>query len=241
VESRTGVQIVAACRLVGDAQSLVDRHTAADMLSRVNVSIRSLRGFLTANGLPYFMTSTSAATLASTQVSGETYSSVPFPPTATQILGVDVESSAGVGDWKALRPITWAQRRNTRGLAGYTSVPEEFAIISLPFGTGASVTAGAIALFPAASTGQYKIWFLPDFIDLTDNDVFLGLPDWHEWVVQDVVEILSERDDDAQNTYAIANRRKLECEARILDAVPRVTAAGPLRPRRGGGRGRCHR
>lgn len=239
MESRTGTRLISDVRFLGDAQSLIDRHPDADILARINASIRSLRGMATSRGFPYFLTSTSAATLASTQVSGEQYSSVPWPSTALQVHGVDVETAEGAGDWRPLRPITWSQRRDRPGLyPSTTGVPEEFAVLTLPQGSGASTTAGAIALFPAGNSGRYKVWYLPDFTDLTASDVFLGLPDWHEWVVADVVMALAQRDDDQHETYQLAMKRRDDAELHMMESVPRVVSAGPLRPRRGGTRRR---
>lgn len=231
MESRDVTRILGDVRYLADIEGQTGRHPDADILRRVNASIRALRGMVTARGAPYFLTSTTAATLASTQVSGEGYSEVPYPATAVQIHGVDVESSAGSGAWYPLQPISWAQRRNayTPG-PGY---PQYFAIRTIPVGSGSSTTAGTIALFPAAESGQYKIWYLADFTDLSaDTDVFLGLPDWHEWVLQDVVETISERDDDVHETYAIARQRKAEAQERLIEAIGRVQSAGPMVPRR---------
>lgn len=108
--------------------------------------------------------------------------------------------------------------------------------MTLPRGSGASTSAGSIALFPAANTGFYKIWYIPHFTDLTGTDVFLGLPDWHVWVICDAQQVLIGRDDDQDETYQIISRKKAEAEARILAGAPAVTQAGPLRPRRGPGR-----
>lgn len=236
MESKTLSQLIADVRRASDSQSLADRHPDADLTLDLNLSIRSLRGLVTSRGFPYYLTSTTVA-LAGTQVSGEQYSSIAWPATAVQVHGVDVETSTGTGDWRPLRPITWGQRRDRPGRYPTTSgCPEEFAVLSLPQGSGASVTAGSIALFPAGSSGNAKVWFLPEFVDLTATHVFLALPDWHEWIVQDVVERLAQRDDDQHETARIAAERRAAAEQRIFEAVPRVISAGPLRPRRGGGR-----
>jgi hypothetical protein len=199
-----------------------------------------LRAFVTTKGLPYFLTSTAAATLASTQVSGETFSEVPFPADAVQVHGVDVESASGVGDWRPLEPIAWVQRRNYGGVypASY-SAPQAFAVRALPQGDGTTgTTAGVVCLFPAASSGRYKIWYLADWVELdADTDVFLGLPDWHDWVCWTVVQDLAARDDDQHETAALAGARKAAAEANIVETAQRVVSAGPLRPRRRHGRG----
>lgn len=239
MESKTLTQLIADVRFASDTQSLTDRHPDADLTLAINSSIRSFRGLVTSSGFPYFLTATSATTLAGTQVTDEQYSSVPWPATAVQVHGVDVETASGAGDWRPLRPITWGQRRDRPGLyPSTTGVPEEFAVLALPQGSGASTTAGSIALFPAGSSGNYKIWYLSQFTDLTASDVFLALPDWHEWVVQDVVERLAQRDDDQHETAQMASARRAAAWERVMASVPRVIAAGPLRPRRGGTRRR---
>jgi len=239
VESRDRDRLLADVRYLGDLEGLTARHPDTDVVKRINASIRALRAEVTTSGMPYFITSTAAAALASTQVSGETFSEVPFPATAVQIVGVDVESAEGAGDWRPLKPVVWGQRRQL-GLYSATalSVPYEFAVRAIPQGDGnTGTTAGVIALFPAASSGRYKIWYLPDFSDLdAGSDVFLGLPEWHEWVIWDVVQALAARDDDQRETAAIAALRKQEAMARIVATGQRVVSAGPLRPRRGRGR-----
>lgn len=233
MESRNVTRILGDVRYLADIEGQTARHPDADILKRVNASIRALRGMVTGRGAPYFLTSTTAATLAATQVSGESYSEVPYPDTAVQIHGVDVESASGSGMWYPLQPISWAQRRNAyQPGPGY---PEYFAIRTIPAGSGATTVAGSIAIFPAAGSGQYKVWYLPDFTDLVlagGTDVFLGLPDWHEWVLCDVVEAIAQRDDDQRETYAIARQRKADAELRLVEAIGRVQSAGPLVPRR---------
>ena len=240
MESRNVTRILGDIRYLGDCEGLTARHPDADILRRVNASIRSLRAFVTTRGLPYFLTSTTAATLAGTQVTGETYSEIPFPATAVQIHGVDVASGTATGDWRPLAPISWAQRRNAGGIypALYGS-PCEFAVRAIPQGDGTTgTTPGTIVLFPAASSGQYKVWFLSDWVDLVNpTDVFLGLPDWHDWVVWDVVLALAARDDDQHETAGLAMAKKAELERRIVETAQRVVSAGPLRPRRARGRG----
>jgi hypothetical protein len=233
MESRNVTRILGDVRYLADIEGQTDRHPDADLLRRVNASIRALRGMVTARGAPYFLTATTAATLASTQVSGEGYSEVPYPTTAVQIHGVDVEPSSGSGAWYPLQPISWGQRRNAR-IPG-PGYPEFFAVRTIPAGSGSSTVAGTIALFPAAGSGQYKIWYLPDFTDLVitgGTDVFLGLPDWHEWVMWNVVEDIAARDDDQRETFAIAREKKAAAETRLVEAIGRVQSAGPMVPRR---------
>jgi hypothetical protein len=238
VESRTLAQLRAEVAYLSDTESLTARHPTADVTRRLNAQIRALRGLLTANGLPYYIETTSATTLAGTAVSGEQYCEVPFPADAVQILGVDVASDASAQDWYQLAPITWAARRNARWYG--VGQPRYFAIRRLPQANPLdldAVQAGAIALFPNTDQGVYKISYLPDHVDLAaEGDLFLGLPEAIQWVVWSVVQDLAARDDDQRETYAIAGLKKAEAEARLLASVGRVQSAGPLLPRRRGRR-----
>lgn len=235
MESRTLVQLRAEVRYLGDAQGLTARHSDDDLTRRLNAQIRAYRGLVTARGLPYFIESTAAVTLSGTLLTGEQYSEVPFPDTAVQILGVDVASDVTGDDWYPLTPVTWTARRGARWFG--VGAPRYFAIRRLPQANPAdldAVLAGVLAVFPGATSGAYKVHFLPDHVDLAaDADLFLALPEGVQWVVWSVVQDLAARDDDQRETYAIATQKKSEAEGRIGESIGRVQSAGPLRPRRG--------
>lgn len=241
MESRTLAQLRAEVRYLGDSEGLTARHPDADVNRRVNAQISAYRAFVTSNGLPYFIESTAAATLTGSTVTDEQYSEVPYPAGAVQILGVDVSSAtSGVDDWWSLQPVTWQARRNARW--GYQSggCPRFFAIRRVPQANPAdldAVLAGVLALFPASETGAYKVHYLPAHVDLAaDADLFVALPEAHQWVVWSVVQDLAARDDDQRETYVIAGQKKAEAESRILASIGRVQSAGPLLPRRRGRR-----
>lgn len=237
MEARTLTQLRAEIRYLSDTEGLTARHPDADLTRRINAAIRALRGLVTSSGGEWYIEQTTAATLTGTTVTGEQFSQVPYPvgpPRAVQILGVDVASSTTDDDWYALEPITWAARRNARWAGA--SGPRYFAIRRVPQANPADLDAvldGVLALFPATEAGAYRISYLPDHVDLAaDGDLFLGLPDAVQWVVQSVVADLAERDDDQRETLQAALGRKAEAEARVLAATARVRSAGPLRPRR---------
>lgn len=233
MENITLVNLRAAIRQQSDTRGLTLRHPDADLTALANRAIRDLRGLVTSSGLPYFLTSTAATTLASTRVADEDYSEVPFPLAATQIHGVEVQlNSAGNGGWVPLSPIPWQQRRNYQGPALSANVPggavRAFAIRTLPN----NVTAGTIALFPYADAGMYKIWYLPDFTSLSaDADVFSGLPTWIGYVIQCCSFWLAQEDDEkgAMAAAAVERDRLL---ALVMANLGPVQSAGPLRPKR---------
>lgn len=239
MESRTLAQLRAEARYLADAADDLLRHPDADVTRRINAAIRAYRAKVTANGMPYYIEQSAPATLAGTAVPGEQYSEVSWPagpPRATQILGVDVASSTTSSDWYELQPITWAARRRAGRNADRGGFPAWFAIRTVPQGDPADLDAvlnGAIAIFPAQTSGAYSISYLPDHTDLAaDADVFVALPEGVQWVVQQVVRELSERDDDVHETYAIATQRQAEAWANIVEAAQRVQSSGPLLPRR---------
>lgn len=239
MEQRTLLELRTQSLYLSDNDGATLRHPPADVNTQINSAIRAYRARVTANGLPYFIETTSPATLAGTLVSGETYSEVPWPagpPRAVQLLGVDVASSTTADDWYDLRPITWASRRSVA--YGPGGQPRFFAIRRLPQADPAdldAVLAGVIALFPGQTQGAYRISYLPDHVDLAaDGDLFLALPEGVQWVVQTVVMALSERDDDVHETFAIARARRDEADAQIIAAASRVQSAGPILPRRRG-------
>lgn len=243
MEARTLAQLRAEARYLADAEGSTDRHPDADVTRRVNAAIRAYRAMVTSNGLPYFLEQTAAATLAGTIPTGEQFSVVPWPagpPRAVQILGVDVASSTTANDWFPLSPVTWSGRRD-RGLLDGTW-PRWFSILRVPQADPAdldAIKAGAIAIFPGQDAGAYSISYLPDAVDLSaDGDLFLALPEGIQWVVQQVVRELSERDDDQNETYGIATQRQDEAQAAVLAAASRAQSAGPLLPRKRGRLGR---
>jgi hypothetical protein len=238
VHSRTLAQLRAEVRYLGDAEGLTARHPDADLTRRINAAVRAYRALMTASGLPYFIETTSSATLTGTLVSGEQYSEVPFPSTAEQILGVDVSSGVSIDDWYSLSPITWQARRNARWYG--TGAPRYFAIRRVPQADPSdldAVLAGVLALFPGATQGAYRVSYLPSYVDMAaDADLFVALPEACDWVVWSVVQDLAARDDDQRETYAVASQKKAEAEFRLLGSAGRVQSAGPLLPRRRGRR-----
>lgn len=232
METRTLTQLIAAVREQSDTRGLLDRHPDADLTGLINRAARDMRGMVTVRGAPYYLTATTAATLASTRVTDEDYSEIPFPATAEHIHGVDVQlGTAGQGGWRSLQPISWGQRRavglQTYPLTSPWGPPRYFAIRTLP-----TSTAGTIAIFPFADQGMYKVWHLPAFTDLVaGGDTFSGLPSWIGWIIQCASYWLAQEDDEA-DMMAAANAERLRLEALITESLGSIQSAGPLRPRR---------
>lgn len=236
--SRTLLQLRSELRYLSDTQGLDARHPDADLTRRLNQACRAYRAMVTANGLPYFIQTGTATTLAGTSVANEQYSEVPWPTNAEQILGVDVSSGTTQDDWYSLAPVTWAARRNARWYG--IGQPRYFAIKRVPEADPAdldAVKAGVIALFPNGEQGAYRVSYIDSYVDMVaDADLFVALPDACDWVVWYCVADLAARDDDQRETVQIALAKKAECESRLLASIGRVQSAGPLLPRRRGRR-----
>ena len=230
MESRTLAQLRSEARYLADAEGSTSRHPDADVNRQINAAIRAYRAFVTSHGLPYYLTTTTPATLASTVATGTRYSSVPWPSSALEIRGVAVASSTDADDWYPLTPTALLPEV----FRSRAQRPEYYAVLRVPEAAGSSsVTAGELALMPGTEDGAYRITYLAEFTDLSeDAHVFLALPDGVQFVIQTVVMALSQRDDDQNETYAIASRRKDEAAAAIELAATRARQGGPLLPRR---------
>src|ERR1044071_2893086 len=92
-----------------DVGGTVPRHPTAWVNQVINDSFRSLRSFVVSKRYTLYKVATTAASLPTTPpVTGETYAEIPWPSTATDILGVDVLISGDNG-WAPAR-----DRRNVR-------------------------------------------------------------------------------------------------------------------------------
>lgn len=215
----------------------IPRHPTAWVNGILNDSFRSLRAFVTARRFNLYKLSTTAAALPVVPpVTGETYAEIPWPITATDILGVDVLLTTGYG-WFPLEPVEWDERRNfiQSPLFGSNMYsPTAFSVVSQGTVAGAVYTTGTIALFPLPAAGSYKVWFLPEHVDVTvDANLYLfGDEDWAQWVIWEGVRRIAARDNDSNNRLAEA-ARQLNPKApdtvayRIAQSAPRHVRAGP--------------
>jgi len=209
--------------------STTQRHDTTDANGFVNDSYRAFLTLLTTRGFDFFLLETALAALPTTRAdTNEQYSLVDWPSGALSIKRVDVYSS---GEWNELQRRDWTQLRSeSRSNAATASRPLVYA--PKTHGTVATTvfTAGKLALAPFSSNGTFKITYLPGWTDIT-NDTYLFLfPDeWGaQWVVWDVVEKYSAKDNNARKRYEIAVIKKREATEMIGHFVPQVVATGPL-------------
>lgn len=205
------------------------RHDTTDAVERVNDSQRALTTFLTSRGFDFYLTETALANLPTTRAdTHEQYSLIDWPANSVLIKRVDVYSDS---EWHELDRRDWTQLRSEcRSSDGASSRPLVFAPKSQGSVSGATFTAGKIAIAPFSSNGRYKITYLPEWADITNTaHLFLYPDEWcAQWVIWDFVCKISARDNNAKNRYAIATTERLRCEEMIGHFVPQIVSTGPL-------------
>jgi hypothetical protein len=209
------------------------RHTNADINGMVNRSWQDLRAFVCANcgGLAEaYLKATSPTTMTVGMLSGYSFGTIPLPADCVEIHGIDV--TVTTNDVRSLEPVSWKDRNIYRDLWGNgTGIPTGFSIYNIGVESGASVTAGVIAILPAPDRAYtYSIWYVPKWTDLTnDTDVFDGVAGWENWVVWDCVVKLAAADNDMQSVAQIAMNERKAAEERIQGQAAKLQRVAPVR------------
>jgi hypothetical protein len=200
------------------------------LINRYCQSARSLTN--SAAGEPWSQVVDAVQTIPAA-TAGEDFIELDFPTLAIGISGVDVLYN---GEWRALDPASWAQRRlvtcdSPSGGAGF------FAIKQLPEArASASVTGGKIAIWPKTLSGSYRTTCIEQWTPMTsDTHVLVGTADHFSWVINSCVMVCTKRDTNKREIFNEARLMRDEAEARIVAASKRVQRAGAVVPRRRGG------
>lgn len=210
------------------------RHSFANLTLLFNEIWDSLLSLAALNGQTEAAEVTSeAGTTIPAAVNNETFCIVPWPTTAVDIAGVDVYVGGEQG-WIDLDPIKFQTRRSAsvgQGRLGF------WAVKKLPKESGASVTAGEIALFDSRVLAGmlHKIYFREAWLPISSaNTTFtiIGYPDWFQWAQNSMVQIITKRDANKKDTFQAATLLKNEAEARIRDSSKHRQSSGPTVPMR---------
>lgn len=205
------------------------RHDTTDANTFVNDSQRALMTLLTTRGFDFYLSETAQTNLPTTRAdTNEQYSLIDWPNPSLLLKRVDVFAS---GEWHELERRDWTQLRSENRSSSSSAVrPLVYAAKSHGSVSGTTFTAGKIALAPFASSGKYKITYLPDWADITTDTHLFLYPDeiCAQWVVWDFVIKIAARDNDAARRYAIALERQKWCEEKIGHFVPQIASTGPL-------------
>lgn len=217
------------------------RHNPTRLYSLLNQAVESLRNIKSSAGHTGYLAETTVATLPA-RTANEDYIVVPYPATALEIRSVDVQdfvSSVYEGSWIALDPISFALNRDVSRGSGTRR--GQWAVKKLPKENGASaLTAGEIAVFPPELTGQYKIWFIERWVQITSaQPTFLIelAPDELEWVSLYIGSRINRRDNDKKRNQPDFIGRMGDLERRIREGAQRIQRSGPKIPRRVNGWG----
>lgn len=226
--SYTLTVLIADCREAGDVEGLVDRHPDATLIKWINRSWRRLRTKLAQAGMPGLTTPTTPAALpTSAPIASEQYLEIDWPDGAVGVYGVDVLIGS---KWVPLRPMSFAQRRDFQDRGSTESAPSHWIPLTLPAESTTTIATGKIALFPLATGGvDYRVWYLPVWADITTPaNVFYGHDLWFDWLVQDVVRKIGQKDDDAHNTLEEARIKQVDIWAEIKRSIQMMNASEPV-------------
>lgn len=214
------------------------RHTTLNVNALINRYCRRARAKVASAGAPWFQVLDTITPMPGV-VANEDFIEIPFPVTALEIAGVDVQVVGnGTIIWRELDPADWTQRRllnfehaTPPGGVGW------WAIEQMPEArASASVTAGKIALFPKTLAGSYRVTYIEQFTDMTsDTHIFVGTSDMHTWVINSVAMVITKRDTNKKSNYAAMKVERDDAEAAMLKDAKRTQHAGAVSPMRIGG------
>lgn len=220
-----------------DLEGLFDRHPTVSLNQEANLSYRQLRQKLANAGCATVLSPTAILNLPTTEaVAGGGYAEIDWPVDAVSVHGIDVKVG---GFWCALPQGAFSQRRlgpirSDRG--DYQYADEGLAMWiqrSLPTTSGATSVAGKIMLMPVPGAGQYVIWYLPQWVDITlDTDLFPGQESWIEWVITDLACKALIRDIGPQSSAQLQEMEAARERAWMVikPNVIRLANDGPIAP-----------
>lgn len=211
------------------------RNPTTNVAAALNGSYRSLREYVTNCGYTLFMNRGSTTALpTSATVSGEDYAQITVPTTTNVVKAIDVQRSGQ--PWGRLEEVPFGQLRDFtswRGSGFRPQLPLAWSWLTAATVSGAATTAGHIAIFPIPTGGNYCLWTLPEWTDITDpTHVFLfHTEEWLQWLfAHAALKVCVFRDKDArkrkQDLQDVLNPY-LEGSAAFNIKSQAPTAAGP--------------
>ena len=225
-----------------DLEGLIERHPSLDLNREANLSYRDLRVRLANADVQTVLTPTALLTLPVVEaVAGGGYAEIDWPTDAVSVHGIDVKVG---GYWQNVPQGTFAMRRlgPVQGRGDYgNDGTTQWIQRSLPTVSGTTAVAGKIMLFPVPEGGQYVLWYLPEWLDLTaDTHLFPGQESWLQWVIWDVCVKALARDIGPQTSAQLDECKlaRATAWAEIRTNTQRLAQDGPIEVRsRYGSRG----
>jgi hypothetical protein len=191
-------------RFLADAQGLgtsAGRHPSANLYPVFNASYRSLRDLVLSYGYTQFLVRGATTALPITPVeTNERYAVIAVPEAVNQVKMLDIRIAPD--DWRFLPEVTILQLRELtarrwRGVADTPRRPLGWCLLTSGTVSGATYTAGSIAIAPVPTSGSYALWTMPEWADITTTThVFLfANEDWRQWMLYDAMsKIVGARD-----------------------------------------------
>lgn len=238
--TQTLAQFETDFRYLADVQGLATsagRHPSANLIVLFNASYRSLRDLVLSYNYTQFLVRGATTALPTTAVeTNERYAVIAVPEAVNQVKMLDIRIAPD--DWRFLPEVSILQLRELtrsrwRGVAETPRRPRGWCLLTSGTVSAATFTAGSIALAPVPTGGDYALWTMPEWTDITNTaHVFLfANEDWRQWMLFDVMaKICGARDkNNAQKIDFIMSRLNPNIEGtpayNIKAHAP--TAAGP--------------
>ena len=215
---------------LADIPSSSTRHTTANLNRILNKSWQRMRAMVSDNGHQAYLKAASG-TLTAGLTSPYPFGTLSLPDDLASLYGFHV--TVATNDIRPVDVVPFSQvtEYQTR-FGGSTGIPTACHIYNIGTESTTTVTAGKLAILPAPQAAYaYTLWYLPIWVDISDGNsatyVFNGLDGWEDWVLQDAVCMIAERDNDMAATYQIAQLERAKAEARILNSATRLQRIGP--------------
>jgi hypothetical protein len=211
---------------LADILQQLDRHPLTEQRSIISNLYRSGRDFISSLGESFYLTE-GAETPIPAPAAGRWYSQVSLPLNVVQVYGVDVRLSQ---EWYQLERHSWNARARFQGVSR-SNKPFAYAIVRSRSGTPAAPTAGALAIMPGTTAGQYLLWTLDEQPDITNDTDSLFFPSQsaYDWLVyKAVIETCAIRDNDSSQRVAAASHELQRAERELRTAAQQLNKAGPL-------------
>ncbi len=230
--TRTLAELEEDVRWQGNAEGVTARHTSARVRRAINQSIQEFRELVSDAGHPYFLRlSTDSLDVGP---SGDhafgTIDISALSPAFLRAYGLDIKVC---GVWTPVPPINFEQRNDWQYGTSSNGQPQGFFLFNET----------EVGFAPAADQAyEYKLYYLPTWTDLEDDDdTFDGLSGCEEWVVFNAAAKLKLRDNFGEEYAAFAAERQRLLEGILARSRSRqhagATGRNDVRGRDGGARG----
>jgi len=212
------------------------RHPSPRIRQLWNVGWQQLRTIVSLAADGTFLEATAPLALPTTPViTGEAYSELPWPVNASRIFGVRCQTTSA-GRWYPLKRAPWVAHhdlQNSRLFVDYARQPgpRAYCSRSIPRGVETTETAGNIMIWPVATSGNYRLWYLENWTpQVEDDDLFNGHSEWFEFVIYATLVRMLSPDADSKKNYGMWSVERDRHQQLIEDECKSLEDGMPLEP-----------